>query len=178
MPGSSRSREQRISRRSCPVAAFDDDVEVLLRYPSGARGMLWASQVAPGNENKLRLRVYGSKGGIEWRQERPDKLALSRFGQATEVLSRATPPIGLAGSRVTRLPAGHPEGYLEALATIYTEVAAAIRGEADQAVMFPGIEDGIAGVAFIEAAHRSGSEMPTGSRSPAPRALDSTQAPT
>lgn len=137
---------------------LDDNVQVLLRYPSGARGMLWASQVAPGNENNLRLRVYGSQGGIEWRQQRPNTLALSRFGHATELLSRATPPVGPAASRVTRLPAGHPEGYLEAFATIYAEVAAAIRGEADQAVMFPGIEDGIAGVAFIEAARRSASE--------------------
>ncbi len=137
---------------------LDDNVQVLLRYASGARGMLWASQVAPGNENNLRLRVYGSKGGIEWRQERPNALRLSRFGASTELLSRATPAVGPAGSRVTRLPAGHPEGYLEAFATIYSEVAAAIRGEAGGAVTFPGIADGLAGMAFIEAAHRSAAE--------------------
>lgn len=137
---------------------LDDNVHVLLRYASGARGMLWASQVAPGNENNLRLRVYGSKGGIAWRQERPNTLRLARFGQATEVLSRGTKPVGPAGSRVTRLPAGHPEGYLEAFATIYSEVAAAIRGETDAEVTFPGIADGLAGMAFIEAAHRSAAE--------------------
>jgi predicted dehydrogenase len=134
---------------------LDDNVHVMLRYASGARGMLWASQVAPGNENNLRLRVYGTKGGIEWRQEQPNELRRSPFGRTIEIVTRAAPAVGLAGQRATRIPAGHPEGYLEAFATIYTEVAAAIRGEADPAITFPGIEDGIAGVAFIEAAVRS-----------------------
>ncbi|HTU10354.1 MAG TPA: Gfo/Idh/MocA family oxidoreductase, partial [Allosphingosinicella sp.] len=134
---------------------LDDNVHVLLRYASGARGMLWASQVAPGNENNLKLRVYGTKAGIEWRQEQPNVLRLSRFGGASEVIGRATAAVGPAGRRVTRVPAGHPEGYIEAFATIYSEVAAAIRGEADEAVTFPGLEDGIAGLAFIETAVRS-----------------------
>ncbi len=134
---------------------LDDNVHVMLRYASGARGMLWASQVAPGNENSLKLRVYGSKGGIEWQQEQPNMLRLTLFGRPPESVTRASNAIGPAGQRVTRIPAGHPEGYLEAFATIYSEVAAAIRGEADEATLFPGIEDGVAGVAFIEAAKRS-----------------------
>jgi predicted dehydrogenase len=134
---------------------LDDNVQILLRYASGARGMLWASQVAPGNENNLRLRVYGTKGGIEWRQEHPNQLLVSPFGQPAQVVSRATAAVLPAGARVTRIPPGHPEGYLEAFATIYSEIAVAIRGGADAAVSFPGIEDGVAGIAFIEAAVRS-----------------------
>jgi predicted dehydrogenase len=134
---------------------LDDNVHVMLRYASGARGMLWASQVAPGNENSLKLRVYGSKGGIEWQQEQPNTLRLALFGKPSELVTRGSGAAGPAAQRVTRIPAGHPEGYLEAFATIYSEVAAAIRGEADGAVLFPGLEDGIAGVAFVEAAKRS-----------------------
>ena len=89
--------------------------------------MLWASQVAPGNENGLRLRVYGERGGLEWRQEHPNQLTWSPFGEPPRTLSRGGPGIGEAATRVTRIPAGHPEGYLEAFATLYTEIAAAIR---------------------------------------------------
>ncbi len=137
---------------------LDDNVHVMLRYASGARGMLWASQVAPGNENNLRLRVYGTKAGLEWRQEQPNALRLSRFGGASEIVTRATASVGPAGQRVTRVPAGHPEGYIEAFATIYSEVALAIRGQAEAEATFPGLADGIAGVAFIEAAVRSSGE--------------------
>jgi len=134
---------------------LDDNVHVMLRYASRARGMLWASQIAPGNENGLKLRVYGSKGGIEWQQEQPNMLRLALFGRPSELVTRASNAVGPAGQRVTRIPAGHPEGYLEAFATIYSEIATAIRGEADEATLFPGIEDGVAGVAFIEAAKQS-----------------------
>jgi len=134
---------------------LDDNVHVMLRYASRACGMLWASQIAPGNENGLKLRVYGSKGGIEWQQEQPNMLRLALFGRPSELVTRASNAVGPAGQRVTRIPAGHPEGYLEAFATIYSEIATAIRGEADEATLFPGIEDGVAGVAFIEAAKQS-----------------------
>ena len=133
-------------------------MQVMLRFAGGARGSLWASQVAPGNENNLRLRVYGSKGGLEWRQEEPNQLRWSRFGEATQTISRATAAAGAAAARVTRIPAGHPEGYLEAFATLYGEIAQAIRaarpdgGPLDAAVQFPGIGDGVRGVEFIEAA--------------------------
>jgi predicted dehydrogenase len=106
---------------------LDDNAQVMLRFAGGARGALWASQVAPGNENNLRLRVYGSRGGLEWRQEQPNQLLWSPFGEPVQVLARATGAAGADAARVTRLPAGHPEGYLEAFATLYGEIAQAIR---------------------------------------------------
>lgn len=140
---------------------LDDNVQIMLRYANGARGSLWASQVAPGNENGLRLRVYGSKGGLDWRQEQPNQLQWSPFGQPTQIVSRGTGAANAAAARVSRIPSGHPEGYLEAFATIYGEIAQAIRAarkpgsKLDKSVDFPTIADGIKGMAFIEAAVRS-----------------------
>jgi predicted dehydrogenase len=138
---------------------LDDNVQVMLRYAGGARGSLWASQVAPGNENALRIRVYGSKGGLEWAQEQPNQLRYSPFGQPVQIVSRGTGAANADAARVTRLPSGHPEGYLEGFATIYSEIAQAIRaargGKLDRAVTFPTIDDGIKGLAFIEAALKS-----------------------
>ncbi|WP_127996232.1 Gfo/Idh/MocA family protein [Piscinibacter defluvii] len=140
--------------------ALDDNANVMLRYANGARGLLWASQVAPGNENNLKLRVYGSKGGLEWRQEHPNQLHWSPFGQPTQIIARATGAANASAARVSRIPAGHPEGYLEAFATLYTEVAQAIRAarrgapkaaRPDPPAHFPTIDDGLKGVAFIEA---------------------------
>ncbi|NUZ08001.1 Gfo/Idh/MocA family protein [Piscinibacter koreensis] len=136
---------------------LDDDVQVMLRYANGARGLLWASQVAPGNENGLRLRVYGSLGGIEWQQEEPNHLRWTPFGQPTQIIGRGTAAANADAARVSRIPSGHPEGYLEGFATVYSEIAQAIRAArsgtpVDAAVDFPTIEDGIAGLAFIEAA--------------------------
>ncbi|MBS7537823.1 Gfo/Idh/MocA family protein [Ancylobacter lacus] len=136
---------------------LDDNVQVLLRYANGAKGFLWASQVAPGNENGLALRVYGDKGGLEWRQEEPNRLLFSPFGQPTRILTRAGAGAGPEAGRVSRTPAGHPEGYLEGFANIYAEAARAIRARRaglppDPAVTFPGIAEGVAGLAFIEAA--------------------------
>ncbi len=136
---------------------LDDNAQVMLRYANGARGLLWASQVAPGNENNLRIRVYGTKGGLEWKQEHPNQLHWSPFGQPTQVIARATGAANAAAARVSRIPAGHPEGYLEGFATLYSEIAQAIRAarkggaKADKAAHFPTLEDGIKGVAFIEA---------------------------
>lgn len=139
---------------------LDDDAQILLRFRGGARGMLWASQVAPGNENGLRLRVYGTKGGLVWHQENPNELRYSALGQPPRRLTRAGPGAGAAAARVTRIPAGHPEGYLEGFATIYTEVAHAIRAarkgrRPDAEVVFPTVADGLHGVEFIEAAVKS-----------------------
>ena len=137
--------------------ALDDDAQVMLRFANGARGLLWASQVAPGNENNLKIRVYGSKGGLAWAQEHPNQLQWSPLGQPTQTLARGTGAANAAAARVTRIPAGHPEGYLEAFATIYAEVAQAIRAarpgapKAEKAAWFPTLADGIEGVAFIEA---------------------------
>jgi predicted dehydrogenase len=143
--------------------ALDDNVQVMLRLANGARGSLWASQVAPGNENGLRLRVYGSRGGLEWAQEHPNQLRHAPFGEPVRVVSRGTGAVLPDGQRVTRLPSGHPEGYLEAFATLYAEIAQAIRaarsGEAAPAgVDFPTLDDGIEGLAFIEAALHSSAE--------------------
>ena len=139
---------------------LDDNVQILLRYTNGARGALWASQVAPGNENGLQLRVYGTKAGFHWRQDNPNYLFFTPLGEPTRIITRGSPAVGAASARMTRVPPGHPEGYLEGFANIYTEIARAIRaarsGEAlDPAVTFPGIDDGIAGMAFIEAAVKS-----------------------
>ena len=139
---------------------LDDNAQVMLRYRNGARGLLWASQVAPGNENNLRLRVYGSKGGIDWRQEQPNQLHWSPFGQPTQVISRATGAANAAAARVSRIPSGHPEGYLEGFATLYAEIAQAIRAarpggpkgrNVDRAAHFPTLADGLKGIEFIEA---------------------------
>lgn len=143
--------------------ALDDNVQVMLRLANGARGSLWASQVAPGNENGLRLRVYGSKGGLEWAQEHPNQLRHAPFGEPVRTVARGTGAVLPDGQRVTRLPSGHPEGYLEAFATLYAEIAEAIRaarsGAAPPAgVDFPTLDDGIEGLAFIEAALRSSAE--------------------
>ncbi|MBX8825965.1 Gfo/Idh/MocA family oxidoreductase [Ochrobactrum sp. SFR4] len=136
--------------------ALDDDVQIMLRYKGGARGMLWASQVAVGNENGLKLRVYGSKGGLEWSQSDPNYLWFTRFGEPKQLIARGGAGAGASAARVTRIPGGHPEGYLEGFATIYTEAARAIRAarngeKPDAAVLFPTVEDGLEGMRFIEA---------------------------
>jgi predicted dehydrogenase len=139
---------------------LDDNAQIMLRFSSGARGMLWASQVAPGNENALRLRVYGSTGGLEWSQENPNRLWHTPFGQATRLITRGGNAADGNANRLSRIPAGHPEGYLEGFANIYSEVADAlesrIKGLAlDESVDFPTVVDGVHGVEFIEAAVKS-----------------------
>jgi predicted dehydrogenase len=139
----------------------DDNCHVLLRFPGGARGMLWSSQVAPGNENGLRLRVYGTKGGLEWSQEEPNRLWYTPFGEPKRLITRGGAGSGGAAGRLTRIPPGHPEGYLEAFANIYTEAAESITArregrEVAAEVVHPTVRDGLAGVAFIDACQRSG----------------------
>jgi predicted dehydrogenase len=146
-----------------PGRRNDDNVQVMLRYAGGARGALWASQVAVGNENGLQLRVYGTRGGLHWRQENPNVLAYSPFGKPTQIITRGGAGAGPEAARVTRVPPGHPEGYLEGFATLYSEVAQAIRAAREgkappQEVTFPGIADGVKGIAFIDAAVRSSSK--------------------
>lgn len=137
-----------------PGRRLDDDARALLRYASGARGALWCSQVAPGNENRLTLRLYGEAGGLEWSQETPERLTATRLGEAPRLMTRAT--AGAAGTRLQRIPPGHPEGYLEAFANLYVEAAAAIRAAREGAAppagtLFPDVADGLAGVRFVEA---------------------------
>jgi predicted dehydrogenase len=123
--------------------------------------MIWASQVAPGHENGLKLRIYGSKGGLEWVQADPNYLWYTPFGQPKQLITRnGTGALPVAG-RVSRVPSGHPEGYLEGFANIYQEAARAIRaarkkgGKPAKDVVFPTIQDGVEGMAFIEACVKS-----------------------
>ena len=154
--------DQLLAQLSTFVAGrqLDDDVQILLRYKGGARGMLWASQVAVGNENGLRLRVYGTDGGLEWSQADPNYLWFTRFGEPKRLLTRGGAAVRPEAGRVTRVPSGHPEGYLEGFATIYTEAARAIRTvregrKPDSEVLYPTVRDGLAGMQFIDAAVRS-----------------------
>jgi predicted dehydrogenase len=131
----------------------DDNVHILLRFVGGARGMLWASQVAPGNENGLKIRVYGDKAGIEWRQDNPNQMWFSELGKPAVLLTRggaiSQPP---AASMNVRIPGGHPEGYLEAFATLYSQFADVIRGTGKAyAPLLPTLADGVEGVEFITA---------------------------
>lgn len=139
---------------------LDDNAHVLLRFVGGAKGMLWCSQVAPGNENALRLRVYGEHGGLEWGQESPNKLWYTKLGEPKRLITRMGPGAVDAANRVSRIPPGHPEGYLEGFANIYSEAADAIEAarekrEVPDGVVYPGISDGLEGVAFIDACVRS-----------------------
>lgn len=143
-----------------PGRALDDNAHVLLRFTGGAKGMLWASQVAPGNENGLRLRVYGEKGGLEWAQEDPNYLWHAPFGEPRRRITRNGAGAGPEAGRVSRIPPGHPEGYLEGFANIYAEAARAIRAhQADEpmpeGVVFPTLADGLAGMRFVEACVQS-----------------------
>jgi predicted dehydrogenase len=138
----------------------DDNVNVMLRFGGAARGMLWASQVATGSVNGLKLRVFGDKGGIEWAQETPETLQFTPLGEPPRIYRRGGP--GLAASaQAARAPAGHPEGYLEGFAQIYSDAAELIRAYQEKrepkgfAKLAPGIEDGVRGVKFIEAALQS-----------------------
>lgn len=139
---------------------LDDNAHIMLRFAGGAKGMLWSSQVSPGNENSLRLRVYGARGGLEWAQEDPNYLWFTPFGEPKRLITRGGAGAGAAAGRVSRIPPGHPEGYLEGFATIYAEAARAIvakRGgeAAPEEVVYPTVDDGVLGVAFVEACVRS-----------------------
>lgn len=141
-----------------PGRRLDDNAHMLLRFAGGARGMLWCSQVAPGNGNGLRLRVYGTGGGLEWAQEQPDILVHTPFGEAPRMLRRGGAGATPAATQATRIPAGHPEGYLEAFAQLYRDfaeqVVAAKEGRAadPSCCLVPGIEEGMRGMRFIAAA--------------------------
>lgn len=133
---------------------LDDNVHIMMRFKGGAKGMLWASQVAPGNENGPTIRVYGDKGGLEWMQIEPNKMWYSPFGKPRQLLTRGgATPIGAdaPSSAAVRVPAGHPEGYLEAFATLYADFAEVIRSGKDNTLL-PTLADGVEGMEFIVAA--------------------------
>ncbi len=144
-----------------PGRRLDDNAHILLRFQGGAKGMIWASQVAPGNENALKLRIYGTKGGLEWEQEQPNHLWYTPFGEPKRLLTRGGAGAMPVAGRVSRIPSGHPEGYLEGFATIYQEAARAIRaargkgGKMPKDVVYPTAADGVEGVAFVEACVKS-----------------------
>lgn len=136
---------------------LDDNAHMMLRFAGGARGMLWSSQVAPGNENALKLRVYGEKGGLEWSQEDPNYLWFTPLGEPKRLITRNGAGASEASQSVSRIPGGHPEGYLEGFATIYNEAADAIRAVQGGATrenamgVLPGIAAGMDGMRFINA---------------------------
>lgn len=145
-----------------PGRQLDDDGVVLLRFDGGAQGVLIATQIAAGEENALKIRVYGEKGGLEWSQHEPNTLWLKWVDRPTEMLRVGGAYMGNFAKFNTRTPGGHPEGYLEAFANIYRNFALTVRarmnGEEPSIEMldFPGIEDGIRGMKFIEAVVKSG----------------------
>lgn len=140
-----------------PGRQLDDDGNVLLRFGSGAKGILFASQVAVGEENGLRLRVYGERGGLEWSQTEPNSLIVRWPDRPYEVRRTGGSGLSAAALNATRLPAGHPEGYLEAFAVLYRNFASALRATLSGAdpnpemLDFPTIEDGVRGMRFISA---------------------------
>ena len=143
-----------------PGRPVDDNAHVMLRFDGGARGMLWCSQVAPGNENALRIRVFGEKGGLEWAQEDPNYLWFTAFGKPKQLITRGGAGAGDAAARLSRTPPGHPEGYLEGFANIYSEAAQAIHAARDakappSEVIYPTVQDGLRGVKFVDACVRS-----------------------
>jgi len=141
---------------------LDDDGNVLIRYNNGARGILYASQISAGEENALSVKVYGEKGGLEWHQMHPNTLELKWLDKPKELIRTGVGQLSESTQAHTRLPAGHPEGYLEAFANIYRNFAKCIQAklegvEADPVYKdFPGIEDGIRGMEFIYKVIESG----------------------
>lgn len=137
---------------------LDDDGAVLIRYDGGAVGVLQASQVAAGEENALKIRVYGEKGGLEWAQHEPNTLLVKWLDKPTEILRAGggNPHLSSYATHNCRTPGGHPEGYLEAFGNLYRNFALTLQAKIDgtkpapEALDFPGVEDGIRGMAFID----------------------------
>jgi len=145
-----------------PGRAIDDYVAALLRYENGARGSLWVTNAAAGSEHGLSFRIHGDKGGLEWHQEEPNRLIHRRHDAFEQIITRRLgPTMSECAQRSTRIAIGHPEGYLEAFANLYTEfaqrVAQRIDGRAgdDRPTLFPGVLDGVKGLAFVAASVKS-----------------------
>lgn len=142
-----------------PGRVLDDDGNVLLKFNKGAKGVLWASGIAIGEENGLCIRVYGEKGSIEWHQQEPNTLLVKWLDKPTQLIRTATPYIGACAASSSRLPAGHPEGFIEAFANIYSRyaeaLAARLAGDKDAMGDFPTVEDGVRGMKFIETVVKS-----------------------
>ena len=147
-----------------PGRKNDDNAHVLLRYKNNIKGMLWSSQVAPGNENALKIRVYGDKGGLEWEQENPNYLTLDLYGSAKQTIRRSGFGTMDIANRVSRIPPGHPEGYLEGFANLYSDFAEQInakkanRDPNPSSMLVPNINDGMKGIKFISTVVESSSK--------------------
>ncbi len=141
-----------------PGRQVDDNAHIMLRFDNGAKGMMWVSMVAAGHMHGQRIRVYGEKGSLEWVQEQPNELVLRPIDGHHQTLSRGFGWLSPAARRASRLWPGHPEGYLEAFANIYSDIADAVLARRDGVVvdplayLFPTIEDGVSGVKFVDAA--------------------------
>ena len=151
-----------------PGRRLDDNAHVLMRYTGGARGVLIASQVSPGNYNRLSLKVYGDKGGLEWHGHEPELLRFTPFGEPTRILTRGGAALGPDAQSASRMPAEHPEGYIEGFANLYVDavslIAARRRGTPKASFTVPTVQDGLAGMRFIEAAvdsHEAGGAWKT-----------------
>jgi predicted dehydrogenase len=143
-----------------PGRRLDDDANVLLRFAGGAKGVLHASQICIGDENDLNLRVYGTKASLEWHQEHPNELIVKYPDQPRRIFRRGNPYVCAEAQRFTRIPGGHPEGYLEAFGNIYREAFRSIAAEVQGRPLpkepdFPTIDDGVTGMAFIETVVKS-----------------------
>ncbi len=140
---------------------LDDNAHMMLRFQSGAKGMLWCSQVAAGQENGLRIRVYGDKAGLEWHQENPNYLTYTPLGEPPRIIRRNGAGANEIAGAASRIPSGHPEGYLEGFAQIYTDVAEQIAARLEGrepnplSLQAPTVAHGVRGVRFIEAAVKS-----------------------
>lgn len=139
-----------------PGRKLEDDGNLLIKYKGGAVGILYASQISSGEENNLNIRIYGSKGSLAWHQEHPNELTFQPKGEPARTLRRGNNYLGNAAKKFTRLPSGHPEAFIEAFANIYLEVIADIRnrieGKSGETYDYPGVRDGVYGMAFIETA--------------------------
>jgi predicted dehydrogenase len=141
---------------------LDDDGNVLLRFDNGARGILHASQISAGEENNLNIRIYGEKGGLEWRQMEPNTLLVKWLNKPTEIYRTGVGNLHESSTAHTRIPAGHPEGYLEAFANIYRNVAHCIQAKKNGLnpnpifTDFPTVDDGVRGMKFIYKVIESG----------------------
>jgi predicted dehydrogenase len=144
-----------------PGRRVDDNIQVMLRLSGGAKASLWASQIAVGNENSLTLRIYGEKGSLSWKQEDPNHLVYAQLQQQSRLITRGGAGVGASASHATRIPSGHPEGYFEAFAQLYTDLAEQITARAEgrdappESLLVPGVQDGVGGVRFIDAVLRS-----------------------
>ncbi|MFZ9388620.1 MAG: Gfo/Idh/MocA family protein [Chitinophagaceae bacterium] len=145
-----------------PGRKLDDDGAALLQFGQGASGVLFATQVAAGEENNIRIRVYGEKGGLEWKQEDANSLLVKWPDRPTEIWRTGTGYVSASAAQNTRTPAGHPEGYLEAFANHYRNFACCVKARISgtepqpEWLDFPGIEDGVRGMLFIEKVIESG----------------------